>query len=259
MRSSWLGSLYGYQIDKIVKKQKSTEVFGGLLLFILHTIVKNCFEKFFGGCILGKSSIVYIDGFNLYYGLLKDSDYKWLNLEKCFTLLRQDDNIQKIKYFTARVIGNASSRQDVYLDAIATYPLVEIIYGLFKEKKLKCKVSNCSSTHKKIYSTYEEKRTDVNIATSMLDDAYKGECERIILVSGDSDLVPAVDLIKRNFPQIEVIVYIPASNPKRGAATQLRNSADKNKTLDIAIIKFSQLSDPVISSSGNTFSKPNTW
>lgn len=208
---------------------------------------------------MGKSSIVYIDGFNLYYGLLKNTPYKWLDLEKCFTLLRQSDNIQKIKYFTARVIGNPSSRQSVYLDAIATYPLVEITYGLFKKKDLRCKVSNCLSTHKKIYSTYEEKGTDVNIATSMLDDAYQGKCERIILVSGDSDLVPAVNLIKKNFPHIEVTVYIPATHADRGAAKQLRESADKDKTLKIPVIKSSQLPNPLITSSGTTFYKPNTW
>lgn len=135
---------------------------------------------------MGKSSIVYIDGFNLYYGLLKGTQYKWLDLEKCFTLLRQGDQIQKIKYFTARVIGSASSRQSVYLSAITVSPLVEITYGLFKQKNVRCKVSHCVATHNKSFSTYEEKGTDVNIATSMLDDAYQGRCERIVLVSADS-------------------------------------------------------------------------
>ena len=50
---------------------------------------------------MSKRSIIYIDGFNLYYGAIKDTKWKWLNLERYFTLVRQDDDIQIIKYFTA--------------------------------------------------------------------------------------------------------------------------------------------------------------
>lgn len=208
---------------------------------------------------MGKSSIVYIDGFNLYYGLLKNTKYKWLDLEKCFTSLRQDDQIQKIKYFTARVMGASSLNQNVYLDAISLSPLVEITYGLFKRKQINCKVSQCLATHNKSFVTYEEKGTDVNIAISMLNDAYQSKCERIILVSADSDLAPALNLVKNNFPKIEIIVYIPAINPKRRAAVQLRTSANKDKTLTLPIIKSSQLPNPVISPNGVTFYKPSTW
>jgi len=209
---------------------------------------------------LGKSSIVYIDGFNLYYGLLKGTRYKWLDLEKCFTNLRQDDEIQKVKYFTAKVKGtDALTRQQTYLDALSTSSSVQIIYGLFKEKVLKCGVSCCSYPHSKDYSRYEEKRTDVNIAVNMLNDAYKNTCERIILVSADSDLVPAVRLIKQNFRSIQVIVYIPAANKNRGAAKELRNAAHKDKTLNNAVIKVSQFPNSVISSSGTIFNKPLTW
>jgi uncharacterized LabA/DUF88 family protein len=203
---------------------------------------------------------VYVDGFNLYYGLLKGTRYKWLDLEKCFTSIRQDDQIQQIKYFTAKVKGTDSLiRQQTYLNALSTSSLVQIIYGLFKEKVLKCGVTYCSHTSSKNYSRYEEKRTDVNIAVSMLDDAYKRNCERIILVSGDSDLVPAVNLIRKNFPSIQVILYVPAVNNNRGAARELRNAAHKDKTLNQSVINVSQFPDSVISSSGVVFNKPDTW
>ena len=49
-------------------------------------------------------TIVYIDGFNLYYGCLKNTPYKWLNLEKLFMqLLDKKHKIIAVKYFTARV------------------------------------------------------------------------------------------------------------------------------------------------------------
>ena len=60
---------------------------------------------------MSKRSIIYIDGFNLYYGALKDTKWKWLNLERFFTLLRQDDDIQVIKYFTALISGSHTLRQ----------------------------------------------------------------------------------------------------------------------------------------------------
>jgi hypothetical protein len=43
------------------------------------------------------------DGFNLYYGSLKGTPHKWLNLERYFTMLRPNDDIQGIRYFTAMV------------------------------------------------------------------------------------------------------------------------------------------------------------
>jgi hypothetical protein len=46
---------------------------------------------------------VYIDGFNLYYGALKGTPYKWLDLSRLCQTLLPSDTIHEIKYFTARV------------------------------------------------------------------------------------------------------------------------------------------------------------
>jgi len=55
---------------------------------------------------------IYIDGFNLYYGSLKRTPYKWLNVEKLCQLMLPTDLIQSIKFFTA----NVSARpHDVHL------------------------------------------------------------------------------------------------------------------------------------------------
>ena len=210
------------------------------------------------GVVLGNRSIVYIDGFNFYYGVMKNSNDKWLNLEHYFQLLRQDDDIQKIYYFTARVSGNAQARQDIYFQALQTLNLVQIIYGLYKSRQRKCRVSSCTNPQKS-YSDYEEKRTDVNIALQMLDDAYQNNCDRMIVVSGDSDLVPAVELVKQRFPEIQITVYIPSRHPRRGAATELRNAADKNKTLPTALFKNTQFPNSLINNSGQTINKPSSW
>lgn len=209
---------------------------------------------------MGKPSIVYIDGFNFYYGALKNTSNKWLDLETCFKRIRQDDDIQKIYYFTAKVDGAAFSRQKVYLDAIATTPLVEIVLGLYKRKELNCRVS-CSHSGSRKYVTFEEKRTDVNIAMRMIDDAYRGNCERMILVSGDSDLVPALEMVRARIPSIETIVYVPANHPSRAGSRELRNAAHRDKTLfsDSPILSRSQFPPSLVGKSGNVIYRPSSW
>jgi 6-hydroxy-3-succinoylpyridine 3-monooxygenase len=208
---------------------------------------------------LAKRSIVYIDGFNFYYGAVKDTPHKWLNLQKYFELLRQDDDIQKIWYFTAKVSGSQLARQEIYFDALSTLPLIDIVFGLYKLKKLHCRIKDCGYQGNKSYKVPEEKGTDVNIALQMLDDAYQGACDRIVLVSGDSDLVPAVKLVKKRHPEIQVTVYIPATDPKRGAATELRNVADRHKTLPQELLPKAQFPQTLTGSSGKKISKPSNW
>lgn len=82
---------------------------------------------------------VYVDGFNLYYGAVKDTRYKWLNLvELTRQIIPAGHSIDKVKYFTARVSGahdpGAPARQQVYLNALRTLPDVEIHFGSFLAK-----------------------------------------------------------------------------------------------------------------------------
>ena len=105
-----------------------------------------------------------------------------------FKLLRPHDQIQKIRYFTALSSGGKSQDQLAYLKAIETLPLVNVVRGRYKNKSVKCLVHPaCTVADKdRFFSTQEEKRTDVNIAVSMLDDAYQNLCDHLIVVSGDS-------------------------------------------------------------------------
>ena len=79
---------------------------------------------------------VYVDGFNLYYGRLKGTPYKWLDINKLCRLLLPKHDIVRIKYFTARVTGrppdlDQPTRQQTLLRALQTLPNLEIIYGHF--------------------------------------------------------------------------------------------------------------------------------
>jgi len=206
-----------------------------------------------------KKSIVYIDGFNLYYGSVRGTPWKWLNLEKYFSLLRQDDDIQSIKYFTALVWDSHKINQAVYLSALDTLPKVRIILGRFKNKAIQCRVKQCQHKGSRFFQMPEEKHTDVNIGINMLHDAVFDECERLVLVSGDSDLAPAISMIKKLTPQKEIFVYIPANNPQRGYATEIRGLADKSRTLPNALFSKAQFPHSIRDGNNQPIIKPVGW
>ena len=89
--------------------------------------------------------VVYIDGFNLYFGMM-DAGFnhcKWLNVEKLImSYLSVNQVLVEIKYFTSRITNNPQKqkRQTTYLEAIETTG-VKIIYGLYKAKSIECE--NC--------------------------------------------------------------------------------------------------------------------
>jgi 6-hydroxy-3-succinoylpyridine 3-monooxygenase len=103
--------------------------------------------------------MVYIDGFNLYYGAVRGSAFKWLNLQRFFQLLRPADNIVQIHYFTALIDGPTRPNQVVYLRALGTLPLVNIVLGKFKKKQVRCSNSACTFTGDRLFEVPEEKRT----------------------------------------------------------------------------------------------------
>jgi len=203
-------------------------------------------------------SIIYVDGFNLYYGALKGGPHKWLSLGRYFALLRPDDDIQVIRYFSAPVNGT-STDQETYLRALTTDPLVEVILGKFKRKNVRCRVASCAHAGDRMFKTVEEKRTDVNIAVSMLDDAYQDLADRFILISGDSDLVPAVARIKQRFSTKQIIVYVPSRDPTRGAAVEIRSAADSHKTLPLQLLPRAQFPATLTDGTGQPIHRPSDW
>jgi hypothetical protein len=205
-------------------------------------------------------TIIYIDGFNLYYGAVRATPgLKWLNLERYCKLLRPNDHIVCIRYFSALVSGPTKNNQEAYLRALSTTPLVQVILGKFKFKNVKCSVATCTFTGGKWYQVPEEKRTDVNIAVFMLDDAYQNMCDQMIIFSGDSDLVPAINMVRNRFPAKKIVVYVPSRNPVRGAAVELRTAAHVNRTLPLQLLPKCQFPDQLQDGSGGLISRPASW
>jgi len=202
---------------------------------------------------------VYVDGFNLYYGAVKGTPHKWLDLAKLFGLLRPFDDIQVVRYFTAMVNGPTRPNQVSYLQALATTPIVEPVLGNFKNKRVLCSLGACGYTGKRLFEVPEEKRTDVNIAVFMLDDAYQNLVDHFVLVSGDSDLVPAARMIRRRFPEKKITVYVPAQHPGRSAATELRSAAHKSRELPLNLLPRAQFPNTIPDGAGGFIAKPASW
>ena len=209
---------------------------------------------------MSKRTIVYVDGFNLYYGALRGSPYRWLDLQKYFDNIRPDDVIQTVHYFSALVDGHIRVDQQTHLEDLATLPRVNIILGKYINRPIVCRVGACSLAPKKrVFDRPEEKRTDVNIALQMLDDAYQMPAERIILVSGDSDLAPAVNLVKLRNPACDVVIYVPNNNPNRGAAVELRSTSHRNRNLPIIPMRHALFPATLAGPSGTILKKPSNW
>ena len=162
--------------------------------------------------------IAYIDGFNLYYGSLKKTPYKWLNVESLLKNILPDHlSILEIKYFTARIspiMGNphAPLRQSLYIRALKTLQKVSIKEGYFLTHITFAPLipPDCHQHNlEKIVKVYdletvrilkrEEKGTDVNLASHLLVDSFENKCDGVAILSNDSDLFTPIQIIKRKY------------------------------------------------------------
>lgn len=168
-----------------------------------------------------KRTVAYIDGYNLFYGLLKGTSYKWLDPTRLVSaLLRDDHELVSVKYFTSPVKTyphdtSALDRQKVYIQALTTLPNVEVIQGFYRKDAVlmpvheeECKTCPVAKNGFVKVVKLEEKRTDVNIASSMLFDAFNGNADAFVLVSGDTDFIAPVNIIRKDFKKT-VIVFNP--------------------------------------------------
>jgi uncharacterized LabA/DUF88 family protein len=161
-----------------------------------------------------KRSIIYIDGFNFYYGLLHERpDHKWLNYCRLAELLRPDDDILRVNLFTALVdadlhMSEKRDRQKRLFHALGTQPKLELVYGKFASRERECLVYSCP--HRRKFWALEEKQTDVNMAISMIRDASTIRPQVMVLITGDIDLVPALNEVKRLNRSTHLVIYVPA-------------------------------------------------
>ena len=208
-----------------------------------------------------QKTIVYIDGFNLYYGQLKGTPHKWLDPIKLFQqVLGPHNNIVEIKYFTARVKPtltdpNVHIRQDAYFRAVqAICPQVTFHFGHFLRHKVRMENASKPPATWEVWKT-EEKGSDVNLVVHLLNDAWQDSYECAVIVSNDSDLTESMRLVKHHHPLKKLGLITPGAQT-RNTSSQLAAHADFRRTIRDPALAASQLPSPIPST---TITKPVTW
>lgn len=178
---------------------------------------------------------VYIDGYNFYYGRLRGTNYKWLDLCKLFSnILKkrgQNEELVCLHLFTAPAIANFATHKEASTQAQTTYirahehlypDVFKVTYGKHSYDRGGSLVpafiegQPYDRTIRHRVWQIEEKKTDVNLAITMYRDAILANFDRIILVSNDSDAEPALAAIKQDCPNLMVGLITPSRPRKEG-------------------------------------------
>lgn len=200
---------------------------------------------------------VYIDGFNLYYGAVKGTPYRWLDLAEMTRLLLPGDVIHRIKYFTALVDNRphdpgVRARQETYWRALRTLPNLDIILGSFLTHEVTLPLAPPNSGFARVLRT-QEKGSDVNLATHLLIDAFQNDCELAVVISNDSDLQLPIQHVTQQLNKA-VGLLIPHKHP----SISLLPYARFVKHLRHGLLARSQFA-PVLRDAGGEFAKPDGW
>jgi hypothetical protein len=211
----------------------------------------------------------YVDGFNLYYGALKGTGYRWLNLLELFGRLFPKNQVVRIKYFTARVKPIPSDadkplRQQLLFRALGTIPCLEIVEGHYlSHPKWMPLVRPTSGDKYANVMVTEEKGSDVNLASHLLFDAFTDSFQCAIVVSADSDLAMPIEMVKTRLKK-PVGVLLPqmlsshtSKTPRRSAKLQQVATFFRGEIRE-GVLKASQFPDTMTDKHGQ-FRKPAGW
>jgi len=210
----------------------------------------------------------YIDGYNLYRGIKESPTlypyYLWLNLsELCTNLVdKKDEVVKTIRYFTAFPLrdtpekGERRLRHETFVNAARAFDCrVEPSLGEMKKVTRQCEAINgCGLQFEKTV----EKQTDVALGSTMVADIYSGQCRHVYVITGDSDVVPALRLVrlyKEHYVRIRF--WFPPN--RDGHTDEIKSNCDSWNTLDETTIMLRQLPLDVNTPSGGILSKPFRW
>lgn len=207
-----------------------------------------------------------IDGFNLYHSLrelerLSRTRVRWLDLKRlCEAYLQavrsamgERVELASVTYFSALashlVLNNPDvvKRHQTYVAALESTG-VQVVLSRFKEKTVICPV--CGSRFKR----HEEKETDVALGLKLIELLARRECDTAVLMTGDTDLVPAIHTAKRMYPGNLVGVAFPFMRHN----AELKIAADYSFNIGQRDVQRAQL--PLqIPVDGTVLTKPAAW
>lgn len=201
-------------------------------------------------------TVALIDGFNLYHAVkaLRADHLKWLDLRALCTAFAPTPQyaLGEVLYFTAYAtwLPRSRNRHKAYTKALEASG-VTVKTAKFKRKDRRC--YSCGSS----WTDHEEKETDVAIGVSLLDLAYRGAFERALLVTNDSDLVPAVRLVRERFPKLTINMLTP---PNRHSSRELIAVSGGSATMIQRIhLERALLPAELVCTDGSTATRPAAY
>lgn len=215
-------------------------------------------------------TIVYIDGFNLYYRALKPLGRKWMNIDALSqAVLPASNRITAIKYYTARVSGRidpgAPARQHAYLRALESLPRVAIHYGNFltlkkwaglvqpPEFRPVCAFPPGVAAHVAYVWKTEEKGSDVNLGVHLVRDAFTHGFDEAAVLTNDTDLVEPIRIVTQE-TGLPVTLLTPVSKPATSLVAVSSHVRHIQPYLGPCVFP-----DPVKLANGKTIGKPAGW
>ena len=209
-------------------------------------------------------TIIYVDGFNLYYGCLRKTAYRWLDLRAFAQKMMPRDQIVEIKYFTAKVQArpgkpDALKDQETYLRALRTLPCLSIYFGRFLSSEIwaqRVHPPKMGKAKVKVHKT-EEKGSDVNLATHLLVDGFLGSYDLAVVVSNDGDLKMPVEYVRDQLRK-PVGVLNPRRNRSYALSPPTLPPGSFYKPIRPGVLGASQFAASLSDANG-TFAKPADW
>ena len=196
---------------------------------------------------------VYIDGFNLFHSTLQFAhpNFRWLNLFELSERIinKKVEEISAVYYFSALTTWKPAKAKKhlFYIHALRTVGVKDIL-GKFTIRDRKCPF--CYNT----YQGHEEKKTDINIAITLLADGMADKFDTALILSGDSDLAPVITKVRSLYPNKKLGIIVPQNQ----SAMNLKQHADFFKKIKDRDLKKSLLPEKV-TYNGKIITAPAGW
>lgn len=180
------------------------------------------------------------------------------------------DTVVKVRYFTAPVQSrpddpSKDQRQQSYLQALRTLPEVEIHLGNFLTNIITMPLAVPPATGSRFVKVIktEEKGSDVNLASYLLLDGFRGAYDVAVVMSDDSDLVEPIRLVRQELKlKVGVINPRPRIDPKTGrrrVSRELRKVSSFYRHVDPMDLPKCVLPSTLLDVDGTMITKPPTW
>lgn len=219
-------------------------------------------------------AMFFIDGLNMYHAIDKDTSlrrYKWINIiDLCKKYLRRDEDIKDVVYFTSLPTWNQSLHNDqsIFIDVCRSLGC-RVVLGYFQQNSEISLVQcgrpciagyNPSAVTKclKRYTTHEEKKTDVNIAVEIMAACASNACDAVYLISGDNDLLPPLEAVRRLYPEKRIAIISPPHAKTNRLKSACRQNGFRYQSVSLVDLQRSQLPDSFLIN-GRKYVMPYSW